>query len=166
MGTDEQAVDTPSPGEPPSDKELASWEKEARQEELQPQLTEADKGVLATSTSDAILGLIVYVHALASDLTSWEGWALNEQEKNVWSTLAKAIGNSISIKNLPLYMAMVGVAFIEISKTARYIKSRRRSAPPALPTGKVVASTEPGVVAPVGPVPLSALGGSIPQVRP
>ena len=156
----------PPPEALPTQDEVSAWEIEARKEQVQKTAEQKEEetplaAAQQANLAEAIVSLVVYVHRLLSEATHWQGWALTEEEKGMWSTLSNALGSKLKIKDLPLILAAVGVLISEAVKVAGYIRYRRGS-PPA---PKKTEGANPRATAPApdttlqtGVIPLETLG--------
>ena len=162
----EEVKAEPKPEALPTPDEVSAWEREALKEQTEKVAEQKEEetplaAAQQANLAEAIVSLVVYVHRLLSEATHWQGWALNEEEKGMWTTLSNALGSKLKIKDLPLILAAVGVLISEAIKIAGYIRFRRGN-PPA---PKKADSANPRASAPAhdtttqtGVIPLETLG--------
>ena len=162
-----EAVEAPpKPEALPTQDEVSAWEREALKEQTERVAEQKEEetpleAAQQANLAEAIVSLVVYVHRLLSEATHWQGWALNEEEKGMWTTLSNALGSKLRIKDLPLILAAVGVLISEAIKIAGYIRYRRGN-PPAPKKGEGAnpraAAPAPSTTIQSGVIPLETLG--------
>ena len=162
-----EAVEAPpKPEALPTQDEVSAWEREALKEQTERVAEQKEEetpleAAQQANLAEAIVSLVVYVHRLLSEATHWQGWALNEEEKGMWTTLSNSLGSKLKIKDLPLILAAVGVLISEAVKVAGYIRYRRGSPPVPKKADNAnprQTAVKPDTTTQTGVIPLETLG--------